>query len=62
MASARRHWLLDVAVRAGLLGAGSPVEAGATLPEAWAAIARACGVAEDQLAARSIQPGYPCWC
>ena len=53
MADARRHWLVDVAVRAGLLGPDSPVvEAAAALPEAWTAVARACGVPEDQLAAR----------
>src|SRR5256885_11948226 len=52
MGDARGHWLAEVARRAGLLGPDSVVTAGVALPEAWAAVARACGIAENQLAAR----------
>jgi type II secretory ATPase GspE/PulE/Tfp pilus assembly ATPase PilB-like protein/CheY-like chemotaxis protein len=47
-----RHWLVRVAERAGLLGAGVPsVAAGAPAREAWAAVTRAAGISEARLAA-----------
>src|SRR5438552_172991 len=52
MGDARGHWLAEVARRAGLLGPDSVVAAGVALPEAWAAVAQACGVGEEQLVAR----------
>jgi type II secretory ATPase GspE/PulE/Tfp pilus assembly ATPase PilB-like protein/ActR/RegA family two-component response regulator len=53
MLEPRRNWLVDVAVRAGLVGArDSVVEVGAPTPEAWTAVARACGVAEPDLTIR----------
>jgi hypothetical protein len=53
MPEPRRHWLVDVAGRAGLVGAhDSVVEAGAPTSDAWTAVARACGVTDPDLAAR----------
>ena len=53
MPEPRRHWLADIAVQAGLLGPdGAGVDAGATLPDAWTAVARATGVSDADLAAR----------
>jgi type II secretory ATPase GspE/PulE/Tfp pilus assembly ATPase PilB-like protein/ActR/RegA family two-component response regulator len=54
----RVHWLLDTARRAGLAVAdAAPVDAAAPLADAWAAVARAAGTTEDQLA-RQVATHY----
>jgi type II secretory ATPase GspE/PulE/Tfp pilus assembly ATPase PilB-like protein/CheY-like chemotaxis protein len=53
MPEPRRHWLADVAARAGLVGATDTVVTSETsLVEAWTAVARASGVSEGDLATR----------
>lgn len=47
------HWLVKAAVRSGAVGAaGAMIDAKATPVEIWAAVARAAGVASDELAVR----------
>src|SRR2546421_9342910 len=53
MADARRHWLVDLAIQAGLPGSDSTVvDPGASLPDAWTAVGRAAGVSDADLASR----------
>src|SRR5438067_5037058 len=53
MADARRHWLVDLAIQAGLPGSDSTVlDPGASLPDAWTAVGRAAGVSDADLAGR----------
>ena len=53
MNTTRRHWLSEVAVRGGLIGATDAVVPPETaLPDAWLAVTRAAGLSDEDLAAR----------